>query len=152
MYSLDIREIPSEPNYAATRGGLILRIATQSGRLSMRPLHPAHADTGHASVRPCRNGESHKRYVHHLVLETWVGPRPDGHEADHLNFTPNDNRTNNLEWVTPKENKRRYAASDLCRLRIDSYLRSAQYQEHLRLNLANQQRYGCHTPKIKWAA
>jgi len=45
--------------------------------------------------------------VHVLVLETFVGERPDGHEPDHLNFNRHDNRLVNLAWVTTSENQRR---------------------------------------------
>lgn len=43
--------------------------------------------------------------VHVLVLEAFVGPRPDGHEPDHINFDRHDNRVENLRWVTVSENQ-----------------------------------------------
>lgn len=45
-----------------------------------------------------------RRYVHHLVLEAFVGARPDGHEACHRNGVPTDNRVENLYWGTRVEN------------------------------------------------
>ena len=48
-------------------------------------------------------GRCHE-YVHRLVLETFVGPRPDGMEARHLNGDCQDNRVENLIWGTPLEN------------------------------------------------
>lgn len=39
-----------------------------------------------------------------LVLETFVGPRPRGYHAAHLNGVKTDNRLENLKWCTPKEN------------------------------------------------
>ena len=53
--------------------------------------------------------------VHHAVLLAWVGPCPDGYQADHINGNAGDNRLENLEWVTPAENMRR--AVNLRRLR-----------------------------------
>lgn len=44
------------------------------------------------------------RYVHQLVLENFVGPRPTGHEACHENGVPYDNRLSNLYWGTPQQN------------------------------------------------
>ena len=42
--------------------------------------------------------------VHHLVLEAFVGPRPEGKECNHKNGVPSDNTLGNLEWVTHAEN------------------------------------------------
>lgn len=42
--------------------------------------------------------------VHRLVLETFVGLRPKGCEARHLNGDPADNRLRNLCWGTRAEN------------------------------------------------
>lgn len=51
-------------------------------------------------------GETQMRYVHRLVLEAFIGPCPDDHEAAHLNGNPSDNRLANLAWVTRSENQR----------------------------------------------
>ena len=44
-----------------------------------------------------------------LVLETFVGPRPGGHEADHVNEESLDNRLVNLRWLPAEENQARKA-------------------------------------------
>ncbi len=44
-------------------------------------------------------------YIHHLVLETFVGPRPDRHEACHNNGNRLDNRLENLRWDTASQNQ-----------------------------------------------
>lgn len=41
--------------------------------------------------------------VHRLVLETFVGPCPEGKTCDHINRIHNDNRLDNLRWVTASE-------------------------------------------------
>ena len=38
---------------------------------------------------------------------TWIGPRPDGHEIDHLNGDRCDCSADNLQYVTPAENRKR---------------------------------------------
>lgn len=49
-------------------------------------------------------GRSGPRYVHHLVLESFVGPRPDESECLHINGDASDNRLANLRWGTRLEN------------------------------------------------
>ena len=45
------------------------------------------------------------RFVHELVLTTFVGPRPSKkHECRHLNGDPRDNQLENLAWGTRKQN------------------------------------------------
>lgn len=45
-------------------------------------------------------------YVHHMVAEAFLGPRPDGMQINHINGIKTDNRLCNLEYVTPSENMR----------------------------------------------
>jgi hypothetical protein len=42
--------------------------------------------------------------VNVLVLEAFVGPRPNGHDSCHENDIPDDNRLANLRWGTRSEN------------------------------------------------
>ena len=44
--------------------------------------------------------------VHRLVLCTFIGPCPRGHQARHVNDDKQDNSVANLRWGTPKENCR----------------------------------------------
>ena len=46
------------------------------------------------------------RFVAHLVLEAFVGPRPPGFQCDHINHIRDDNRMVNLRWVTISENNK----------------------------------------------
>lgn len=46
-------------------------------------------------------------YVHRIVAEAFYGEPFEGAQVDHINAVRNDNRAENLEWVTAKENNRR---------------------------------------------
>lgn len=56
--------------------------------------------------------------VHRLVLETFVGPCPDGMECDHVNRNRSDNRLKNLRWIPHNENQRNTANNSRCRSRL----------------------------------
>lgn len=47
-----------------------------------------------------------QRKVHQLVLEAFVGPRPEGTVACHNNGDPADNRLPNLRWGTASANQK----------------------------------------------
>lgn len=75
------------------------------------PLRQNPVGSGYLSVGLYADGRPEKtRLVHHLVLEAFVGPRPDGHEASHVNGDVLDNRLENLVWETKQENMDRKVA------------------------------------------
>lgn len=56
-----------------------------------------------------RDGDARVRrtcLIHHLVLEAFVGPRPQGCECRHLDGNPTNNILTNLVWGTHVENMR----------------------------------------------
>jgi hypothetical protein len=59
---------------------------------------------GYAHVILFKDGAAHNRYIHTLVLEAFVGPRPPGQEARHGNNNRFDNWLTNLCWGTRTEN------------------------------------------------
>lgn len=59
---------------------------------------------GYHDVQLSKQNKAFHFLVHRLVLEAFIGPCPDGHQANHKNGIKEDNRLKNLEWVTPSEN------------------------------------------------
>ena len=59
---------------------------------------------GYMRVKLSRPGEHCQFLVHQLVLQAFVGPKPEGQVCRHLNGNPADNRLENLAWGTEKEN------------------------------------------------
>jgi hypothetical protein len=59
-------------------------------------------------------GQHVTKNAHSLVLEAFVGPRPDGHVGGHRDGNGSNNRLSNLAWITYVENesdKRRHGRS-----------------------------------------
>jgi hypothetical protein len=62
-------------------------------------------------------GRHETRFVHHLVLEAWVGPRPAGYVTNHINGNAEDNRLENLEWCSYSHNNQHAIDTGLRKMR-----------------------------------
>lgn len=60
---------------------------------------------GHMSVGLRREGKTHFKYVHVLVMAAFVGDKPEGLETRHLDGNPKNNILSNLKYGTPSENR-----------------------------------------------
>lgn len=60
---------------------------------------------GYLDVQLRKSGGPVHRLVHRLVLESFVGPCPEGMECAHDNGKPDDNRVGNLSWKTKNDNQ-----------------------------------------------
>lgn len=88
LYRVSDRGRVSSARREGTRGGL-MRLSMGRGYLQAHLRGP---------------GRRLLAEVHRLVLEAFVGPRPPGAQARHLNGDSMDNRVENLAWGTPAEN------------------------------------------------
>ena len=103
MSKKQFTHLASHPEYQISKSGVVLG---KNGK-ALRARPKVSARTGnlpYLSVALYTEGVRHELMVHHLVLEAFVGPRPEGHEARHLNGNCQDNRLKNLQWGTPEEN------------------------------------------------
>lgn len=100
----EVKTISGFPDYAITRDGRVwskARIDKQGGHRKGIWLKSWDCGTGHLCVLlDCFS----KKYIHRLVLETFVGPCPPGMECRHLDGNPANNRLDNLAWGTHSEN------------------------------------------------
>lgn len=69
-----------------------------------RILRPGLAGKGYLHVCLCKNGVRHDRYVHVLVAEAFIGPRPPGSEVRHRDGVKTNCAATNLHYGTPAEN------------------------------------------------
>ena len=69
-----------------------------------RILKRNHSGYGYAKVNLCVNGETNRVRVSSLVLEAFVGPRPEGHVVCHGPNGRTDDSIDNLSWGTRSKN------------------------------------------------
>jgi len=67
-------------------------------------LKPQITKDGYLRIGLTKNNIRKQYFIHRLILETFIGPRPPGMECRHLNGIRTDNRLENLRWGTSQEN------------------------------------------------
>lgn len=92
-------KIPGFPLYEACRDGFVVNVKTG------RRLHGGRKKTGYIGLILC--DENHKRhyFMEHRIIATAFCKKENGEtEVNHKNGVKDDNRAENLEWVTHHEN------------------------------------------------
>ncbi len=84
--------------YEVSNLGRVKRVS--SGRI----LKPYLEERGYLTVRPSVNNITKKYTVHYLVADTFLGTCPDGLQVNHKDGIKTNNRANNLEYVTGRQN------------------------------------------------
>lgn len=107
----EFRLVPGFTNYRVSNFGNVERWykGDKTGRKdrsqpSWKHLNGTVVKSGHVAVILRINLISYRRYIHRLVLEAFIGPRPQGLVCCHNNGNPADNRLCNLRWDTQKSN------------------------------------------------
>ena len=66
------------------------------------------------TIMLCKNGKQKRVRLNRLVAQAFI-PNPDNKpEVNHIDGEKSNNRADNLEWVTSKENKEHAWANNLC--------------------------------------
>lgn len=91
--------------YQVSSQGRVKRIAGGVGARSGHIIKDSKSER-YSRVELSRYGCVRSYSVHRLVLEAFVGPCPNGHEANHKDGNRKNNRLENLEWVTASQNVR----------------------------------------------
>jgi len=64
-----------------------------------------YSKTGYSVATISINKKATKKFVHVLVLEAFIGPRPEGYQACHNDGNSLNNRLDNLRWDTREGNQ-----------------------------------------------
>lgn len=78
--------------------------ATLRGERGGRILKPVRDSRGYLTVTMSHQGKVSRAWIHQLVLEAFVGPRPRATEVAHENGDPQDNRLVNLFYKSKSAN------------------------------------------------
>lgn len=93
------RTVPSHPDYEVSSYGRV--ISNKSGQSRLRKTYTC--KLGYVRL----NMDGRNVSVHRLIAEAWHGPCPEGKEVDHINRVRDDNRPDNLRYLTRQENMAR---------------------------------------------
>jgi len=105
---MNTKPIPKFTHYFVSDTGIIFSTmprANQSITNKYRELKTSICQT-YKMVHLQRDKKPYKRFVHRLVLETFVGDSPRGYQCRHLDGNPLNNNLSNLKWGTRSENQR----------------------------------------------
>ena len=96
-----ITEIKNYPNYYVDELG---NIYSSNGH-DLRKIKPQVDTKGnYYMIRLIKDGKQYRKLVHRLVVETFVENPCNYPEVNHINNDMKDNRADNLEWCTHKQN------------------------------------------------
>lgn len=102
------RPVPGFPGYEVDEFGNVWTdwsISSKPARTSVFRQMKWNLVRGYPSVSAkTKDGRRTTAYVHCMVLLAFVGPRPDGHHACHIDGNPANPHVSNLRWGTQKSN------------------------------------------------
>lgn len=110
------KDIPGFPGYRVGDDGSVWtcfamkrvgsrRVQTDSWKLLGQYANPKRGNGRmYRYLNLHRDGKQKTFMVHSLVLNTFIGPRPNGYECRHLDGDVSNNRLQNLKWGTPQAN------------------------------------------------
>lgn len=89
------------PNYEVHPNGDVYNIKLN------KKITPVQKNGRYLSIRLSKDGRLHEKSHHRFIYETLVGPIPEFMEINHKNGVKTDNRLENLELCTHKQNNDR---------------------------------------------
>lgn len=109
MLSIEWKPIKDyEDLYMVSNTGLVKRIKFINGKHNFEQeklLKPILNKDGYMFVRLCKDGKTKNKRIHRLVANAFLGE--SNLQIDHIDGNKQNNRLDNLEYVTAKENTNR---------------------------------------------
>lgn len=101
--NVDVRPVPIAREYLVTKDGVVYSDTDPPLRIAYRDSR-SRKEKGiiRRRVQLCVDGKVRDYYVAALVLEAWVGPRPDGMVCQQYDSDPLNCRLDNLFWGFPQ--------------------------------------------------
>ena len=93
------RPVPGFGNYLVSRRGEVWSLVRK------RVLAQVEGARGYMLINLYRHGRPHNFLVHRLVVASFVGPIPAGKQVNHIDGDKRNNCLDNLEIVTPQQNR-----------------------------------------------
>ena len=92
------------PVIQLSRSGNPVTVVYKAKQLKPRPAGGRKDGERYCQVTLAKDNKNFPRYVHHLVVAAFIGPRPDGAEVNHKDCDKTNNALDNLEYVSRDEN------------------------------------------------
>ena len=99
-----LKEVAAFLNTSVTTVMSIKHGKTWSGDTSYRPLKDTPINNGYRVIRLCKGGQYTQKLVHRMVWESFNGPIPDRLEINHKDLDKTNNKLDNLELTTHRQN------------------------------------------------
>jgi len=122
------RVIPSFPDYEVSDSGLVRRLTKARGTWPGKLLSRQLSDDGYYKVDLAKDRKKHGLYVHAVVCDAFIGPRPIGYQINHKDGIKTNLSPDNLEYCTISENVKHSFALGLKKIHDQSGERNHQWK------------------------
>lgn len=97
-----VKHIPGWPGYGITENGNVYSFKSKKFLKAF-----FNKQRKRKIIDLCLNGKSHQQDIIVLLLITFKGPRPEGHEASQVIGRPGQVKSSDVDWVPIKSNPQR---------------------------------------------
>jgi len=94
-----------EGYYEVDTDGMVYGVGKRGDR-SFKEIQGTLTGSGYLNIQLCKDGQRVRKKKHHLILEAFIGAKPENMFGCHYNGNKLDNRLENLRWDTRQNNER----------------------------------------------